>query len=80
MDRPSWPTYFLAREKKMARKRIIDTEGLYFKTELVKILGPRGLLLYIRLWALAEDWGGYEFNAEEIALRMGALKFIPKEV
>jgi uncharacterized phage protein (TIGR02220 family) len=64
----------------VARKRIIDTEGLYFDTKLVQALGPRGLHLYIRLWGIAEDWGGYEYNPDEIALKMGALKFTSKEV
>ena len=64
----------------MARKRIIDTEELYFKTELVNSLKDRGLHFYIRLWGIAEDWGGYEFNPEDLALRMGALKFSGKEV
>lgn len=62
----------------MARKRVIDT-GLYFDTEICKLLGPRGLHLYIRLWGIAEDWGGYEANYEDIALQMGALKFTIKE-
>ncbi len=52
----------------MARKRVIDT-GLYFDTEICRLLGARGLHLYIRLWGLAEDWGGYEANHEDIALQ-----------
>lgn len=64
----------------MARKRLIDTDGLYFSTELVEILGARGLHLYIRLWGISEDWGGYEPKFADIALQMGALKFTPKEV
>jgi hypothetical protein len=63
----------------MARKRIIDTEELYFKAELVKLLGNRGLHLYIRLWGIAEDWGGYEPKYADIALKMGALRFTAKE-
>lgn len=64
----------------MARKRLIDTEDLYFDTELVGILGVRGLHLYIRLWGIAEDWGGYEARYSDIALKMGALKFKTLEV
>lgn len=63
----------------MARKRLIDTDGLYFSTELVEILGDRGLHLYIRLWGIAEDWGGYEPKYADIALQMGALKFTSEE-
>jgi hypothetical protein len=64
----------------MARKRLIDTEELYFDTELIDLLGPRGLHLYIRLWGLAEDWGGFEPRYDDIALKMGALKFSGDEV
>jgi hypothetical protein len=64
----------------MARKRLIDTEELYFDTALVGILGDHGMHLYIRLWGLSEDWGGYEPKYADIALKMGALKFTPEEV
>ena len=64
----------------MPRKRIIDTEELYFDTELFTLLKERGLHLYIRLWGLAEDWGGYAPKYSDIALRMGALKFTTKQV
>jgi hypothetical protein len=63
----------------MARKRLIDTEELYFKADLVKLLSNRGLHLYIRLWGIAEDWGGYEPKYADIALKMGALRFTTKE-
>jgi hypothetical protein len=66
--------------KTMARKRLIDTEEFYFDTELVNLLGARGLHLYIRLWGLAEDWGGYEPKYEDIALKMGALRFKGREI
>jgi hypothetical protein len=64
----------------MARKRLIDTEELYFDSDMVELLGARGLHLYIRLWGIAEDWGGYEPRYSDIALKMGALIFKPKEV
>lgn len=64
----------------MAKKRVIDTEELYFDAELVDSLGDRGILLYIRLWSVAEDWGGYEPKYKDIAYRMGALKFETDEV
>lgn len=40
----------------------------------------KGLHFYIRLQALAEDWGGYIPDPEELSLRMGALKTSKKEV
>lgn len=64
----------------MARRRVIDTDGLYFDTELVRLLGYEGLHFYIRLWAIAEDWGGYEFKPDDISLATGALKITPKKV
>jgi hypothetical protein len=64
----------------LARRRIIDTDDLYFDVEIVELLGAKGLHLYIRLWGLAEDWGGYEPNYKDIALKMGALKFTSRKV
>jgi hypothetical protein len=63
----------------VARKRIIDTEEFYFKADLVSLLGERGLHLYIRLWGIAEDWGGYEPKYSDIAFKMGALRFEERE-
>lgn len=64
----------------MARKRVIDTTELFFDTKLVKLLGAKGVLLYVRLWCIAEDWGGYIPDYDDIALQMGALRFTPAEV
>ena len=64
----------------MARKRVIDTDELYFDAEIVELLGPKGLHLYIRLWGIAEDWGGYEADYKSIAFRMGAMKLSAKDV
>lgn len=63
----------------MAKKRMINTE-IYFDTEIVKTLGERGIHLYIRLWGIAEDWGGYAPSYNDIALQMGALNFSAEEV
>ena len=63
----------------MARKRVIDTEALYYDAEIIRMLGERGLHLYIGLWGIAEDWGGYEPKYDNIAFRMGALFFKPEE-
>jgi uncharacterized phage protein (TIGR02220 family) len=43
------------------------------------MLGPMGLHYYIRLWGVAEDWGGYKPNYEDLSLQMGALKILPKK-
>ena len=43
----------------MGRKRVIDTDELLFDEELFEAVGKDGLWLYVRLWSLAEDWGGY---------------------
>lgn len=64
----------------MARRRLIDTDALYFDTEIVNLLGPKGLHVYIRLWGISEDWGGYEPKYADIALQMGALKFTAEEI
>ncbi len=59
----------------MGRKRLVDTDQLFFKPKLVKAIGADGLLIYIRLWGLAEDWGGLEIDADEISLQTGALRY-----
>ncbi len=64
----------------MGRKRLIDTDRLYFDSELVGLLGIEGLHLYIRLWGLAEDWGGYKANYDDISLQTGALRISAKKV
>jgi len=64
----------------MSRKRVIDAEELYFDEELVEALGERGLHLYILLWSLAEDWGGFIPDCAKIAFKMGTLKFNGAEV
>ena len=64
----------------MGRRRWIDTEGLYFDAKLVRVLGAEGLHVYIRLWSLADDFGGYEVDADHISLQTGALRISPEEV
>ena len=64
----------------MSRKRLIDADGLFYDTELVRLLGPKGLLIYIILWTLSEDSGVYQANYDEIALRTGGLRFSAKVV
>ncbi len=63
----------------MARNRIIDTD-IYFDSDLVDLLGARGLHIYIRLWGLADDWGGYKPHPQNVAMFMGALHVKPEEV
>jgi hypothetical protein len=64
----------------MGRKRVIDTDELLFDEELFEQIGIKGLWLYVRLWSLAEDWGGYEPKYGSIALKMGVLKMETEEV
>lgn len=64
----------------MGKKRVVDMDAFCFDTEVVDALGYKGSILYIRLWSLAEDFGGYEPNFESIALRMGAFKLKSKEI
>lgn len=40
----------------------------------------RGAIFYILLWAIAEDWGGYEPNFHTIAKQSGFIEFTSKEV
>jgi hypothetical protein len=64
----------------LPRKRVIDADGLYHDEELVDLLGERGLHLYIALWGIAEDWGGFEYLPKSISKRMGALDFTVRQV
>ena len=58
----------------MGRKRVIDTDELLFDEELFEAVGANGLWLYVRLWSIAEDFGGYEPNYGSISLKTGVLK------
>jgi hypothetical protein len=58
----------------MGRKRVIDTDELLFDEELFEAVGVDGLWLYVRLWSIAEDFGGYEPNYGSISLKTGVLK------
>ena len=64
----------------MGRKRVIDTDELLFDEELYEAIGQEGLWLYVRLWALAEDWGGYEPKYGSIALKTGVLRMTADQV
>jgi len=64
----------------MARKRIIDTEEFYYDESLYKAVGERGMHMYIRLWGLAEDWGGIEADYAKLGYQMGALRMTSEEV
>ena len=64
----------------MGKKRVIDMDAFCFDTEVVDTLGYKGSILYIRLWSLSEDFGGYDPNYGSIALRMGAFKLKSKEI
>lgn len=58
----------------MARKRMVDSDGLLFDARLCKACKALGILCYQRLWAIAEDSGCYEWEPEDILLEMGALQ------
>jgi hypothetical protein len=64
----------------MGKKRVIDMDSFCFDVDVVKTLGYKGSILYIRLWSIAEDFGGYDPDYDSIALRMGAFKLKPKEI
>src|SRR5512140_3585839 len=64
----------------MGRKRVIDTDELLFDDELYNAIGERGLWVYVRLWSLSEDWGGYEPKYGSLALKMGVLRLTADEV
>ena len=57
----------------MGKKRIIDMDGLCFDAELTE-LGMDACMLYIRLWTLAEDWGGVDLEPKNLRLQMGGLQ------
>jgi hypothetical protein len=63
----------------MGRKRIIDLDELLFDTQLFAALGWKGVLFYVRLWTLAEDWGGLEPRYDDLALKCGHLAVTPEE-
>jgi hypothetical protein len=62
----------------MGRKRVVNLDDLFFDSRLCRLLKGTGLHVYERLWTLAEDWGGYEYDPEDISLQMGALREIEK--
>jgi hypothetical protein len=67
----------------MPRKRLIDYDALAHDDELLDALKPdpvRGANIYVCLWGLAEDWGGYEYNPRAIARRTGFFEINSKEV
>ena len=64
----------------MGRKRVIDTDELLFDEELYEAVGKDGLWLYVRLWGIAEDFGGYEPKYGSISLKTGVLRISPDQV
>ena len=57
----------------MGKKRIIDMDGLCFDAEITEI-GMDACMLYIRMWTLAEDWGGIDLEPKNLRLQMGGLQ------
>lgn len=58
----------------MGKKRVIDMDGLCYDSELPESLGFDGCFLYQRLWSLAEDWGGFQYEPKWILFQMGAFQ------
>jgi hypothetical protein len=58
----------------MGKRRMIDMDGLVFDDELGLELGLDGLFLYIRLWSIAEDWGGLSLSPHWIICQMGMIQ------
>jgi hypothetical protein len=60
--------------------RMINMDDLVSDTEIVELLGDRHLWIYLRLWSIAEDWGGYAPKFKDIKYKMGAFEFTAEEV
>jgi hypothetical protein len=63
----------------MGYRRIIDCDQLFEDDNLFEAIGSDGVLLYIRMWSLAECWGGIEDNPRSIARQSGALNLSAKK-
>jgi len=61
-------------------RRLIDCDALFEDDQLFEAIGNEGVLLYIRLWSLAECWGGLEDNPKSIARQSGALNLSTKKI
>jgi hypothetical protein len=64
----------------MGYRRLIDCDQLFEDDALFEAIGNDGVLLYIRLWSLAEVWGGLEDTPKSISRQSGALDFPFKKV
>ena len=64
----------------MGYRRLISCDQLFEDDELFEAIGNDGVLLYIRMWSLAEGWGGLENAPKSIARQSGALNLSPKKV
>lgn len=57
----------------MGKRRMIDMDGLCFDPDLTD-LGLDACMFYIRLWSLAEDWGGVDIEPRSLLLQMGGMQ------
>ena len=64
----------------MGYRRLIDCDALFEDDQLFEAIGSEGVMLYIRLWSLAECWGGVEDNPKSISRQSGALSLSPQKV
>lgn len=64
----------------MSRKILVDTDGLYRDGKLWRVLGDRGILFYVRLWGIAEHWGGFDPDLEGLKYDCLALNASEQEI
>jgi hypothetical protein len=64
----------------MGYRRLIDCDQLFEDDQLFEAIGTDGVMLYVRLWSLAECWGGLEDNPKSISRQSGALNLSSKKV
>ena len=57
----------------MGKRRMIDMDGLLLDMKLIEGLNTSGALVYIRLWTIAEDWGGFPYDPAWVFYQMGGL-------
>jgi len=64
----------------MARIRTINTDELFFDDEMTSNYSAAEILVYIRLWCIAEDWGGFDWDPNSIKLKMGGIKITTAQI
>ncbi len=59
---------------------MIDANRLYGDTELIENIGKDGLLLYILLWSMSEDFGAFENNPKQIHYESKGVRLSVKKI